>query len=325
MKSLSIAIICGGTSAEAEVSRSSANGVAEALRRRYVNVRLLELNANLPLHLQQMRPEMVFPVLHGSPGEDGTMQGFLEILGLPYVGSGVRASAVAMDKSIAKALFRRIGLPVCEERIFEASQPLPEIAKQIKSRLGDRVVIKPVGQGSGIGVTPLPNGGDAEAALQLAFRHCDQVMVEPYVMGREVTVGVLDLQGQQPQAFAPIEIRTPDGTWYDYEHRYTPGQSQHLLPAPLPKALTEHLQACALAAHKVLGCSDLSRADFIVTDDDQFRLLEVNTMPGMTPTSLYPEAAAHAGLDFEALVDALVDSAYRRATTRATTDPSSRT
>jgi D-alanine-D-alanine ligase len=306
-----IAVLCGGDSAEAAVSRSSAREVADALSRRYT-VRLLELDAELTATLLASPPDAVFPVLHGPPGEDGTVQGFLEMLGLPYVGSGVRASAAAMDKGIAKCLFRRAGLPVCDEIVFAAPISIDDACRATIERFGDRVVIKPTSQGSGIGTTPVMNGGDLRAPFERAFAQDRSVLVEPFVLGREVTVGVLDVHGDEPRAFPPIEITTPAGSWYDYEHRYTPGASEHIVPARVEPATLERLAAIALEAHRVLECRDLSRADFIVTDDGDIRLLEVNTIPGMTPTSLYPDGARAVGLDFEALVDRLVRSALAR-------------
>jgi D-alanine-D-alanine ligase len=308
-----IAVLCGGASAEAEVSRSSAREVANALMRRHAGVRLLELDRQLPSELLAAPPDVVFPVLHGPPGEDGTMQGFLEMLGIPYVGSGVRASAAAMDKSLAKCLFRRAGLPVCDELVFLAGTPIADACRQTLARFGDRVVIKPTSQGSGIGTTPVMNGGDLSEPFARAFASDDSVLVEPFVLGREVTVGVLDLHGEAPRAMPPIEVTTPDGTWYDYEHRYTPGASEHIIPARVGHETLERLASIALAAHDVLQCRDLSRADFIVMDNDDIRLLEVNTMPGMTPTSLYPDGAGAIGIDFEELVDRLLQSALARA------------
>jgi D-alanine-D-alanine ligase len=194
------------------------------------------------------------------------------------------------------------------------SQPISIEAAcaQTLERFGDRVVIKPVSQGSGLGTTPVMNGGDLTVPFTRAFACDHAVLVEPFVLGREVTVGVLDLHGDRPQALPPIEITTPTGTWYDYEHRYTPGASEHIIPARVPPSVLERLQAIALAAHRVLECRDLSRADFIVADTDDIRLLEVNTIPGMTPTSLYPDGARALGIAFDELVDRLVRSAHAR-------------
>jgi D-alanine-D-alanine ligase len=312
VKTVKVAVLAGGKSTEAAVSRSSAAEVSKALASNYDQIRQYELDADLPRALLDERPDVVFPVLHGPPGEDGTVQGFLEILGLPYVGSGVQASATAMDKSIAKAVFRRAGLPVCADRVYPPGTPISDACRDTLAHLGDRVVIKPLRQGSAIGVTPVMNGGDLAAPFATAFALGNGVLVEPFVFGMEVTVGVLDLHGTTARAFETIEVRTPVGTWYDYEHRYTVGQSEHVIPAPLSAACRERLQRIALTAHATLGCSDLSRADFIVTDNEEIVLLEVNTLPGMTPTSLYPDGARALGLDFAQLVDALVGSGLAR-------------
>ena len=308
-----IAVIAGGDSPEAEVSRSSASQVAQALRARHPQVELFELDAHLTRALLDFDPAVVFPVLHGPPGEDGTVQGYLEILGLPYVGSGVRGSALGMDKHVAKALFRQAGLPVLDDVLLAPETDLDAAVALIENRLGSRVAIKPTRQGSGLGVTPLPNGGALRDPIEAAMQFGDPVIVEPFVAGREITVGVLDLEGAAPLAWPVIEILTAPGEWYDFENRYTPGKSEHIVPAPMSQGAAEALARIALASHRVLGLRDLSRADFIVTDTEEIHLLEVNTMPGMTPTSLYPDGARSAGYDFETLVDALVQSAQRRA------------
>jgi D-alanine-D-alanine ligase len=312
MTHLKIAVIAGGDSAEATVSRSSAAEVSKALRTTYPDVRLLELDRTLTRALADYSPDIVFPVLHGPPGEDGTVQGYLDILGLSYVGSGVLASACAMDKSVAKAVFRSYELPIADDLTFPPDADPEHAARTTLARFGDRVVIKPRRQGSGLGVTPVMNGGDLCRPFEAALAFGDGVLVEPFVLGHEITVGVLDVHGESIRAFPPIEIRTPTGTWYDYEHRYTVGKSEHLVPAPLDDALSKQVSDVAVRAHLALGCRDLSRADFIVTDDRRVVLLEVNTLPGMTPTSLYPDGARAVGITFEALVAQLVESAYRR-------------
>lgn len=308
--SLSVAILAGGPSAEAEVSRNSASQIQAALKASGHATRVIELDSNCARHLLDMAPDVVFPALHGPPGEDGTVQGLLEMLGLPYVGSGVRGSAVAMDKALAKALFRRQGLPVCPDVIVSPGQDLAAAVSHIRQHLGTGVAIKPLNQGSAIGVQLLPEGGNVAAALESSLQH-GACLVEPFIAGREMTVGVLQLQGQY-EVHPVIEIRTPDNQWYDFEHRYTPGHSEHVMPAPVSQALSEHLQEIAQKAHRCLGLEDLSRADFIVTEQDEAFLLEVNTLPGMTPTSLYPEGAAAIGYTFESLVDALVRNARQR-------------
>jgi D-alanine-D-alanine ligase len=302
----------GGPSAEAEVSRVSAGEVSNALTAADHRTTLLELDATTASALQELNPDVVFPALHGPPGEDGTVQGFLELLGYPYIGSDVHGSAVAMDKSLAKAVFRRVGLPVTDDLVIEQGADAQRAEARIRDQFGDQVVIKPLCQGSAIGVTLVKHGDKLGPAIESALSYDCGVLVEPYLPGREITVGVLDLCGAEPEALPVIEIRTASNEWYDYTNRYTVGKSEHIIPAPLSEALNAELQAIALAAHASLGLRDLSRADYIVSDTGEIALLEVNTLPGMTPTSLFPDAALAHGMTFPMLADALVQSAHRR-------------
>jgi D-alanine-D-alanine ligase len=324
---LKIAVLNGGTSAEAEVSRVSARGVIEALRVNYDQVFDISLDGNFAAELSACKPDVVFPVVHGSPGEDGTLQGFLEMLGYAYVGSDVHSSAVAMDKIIAKHVFRAAGLPLIEQLVVEQHQGISAASKLILSELGSYVVVKPARQGSALGVTLVDDASQLHEALTKAFTLDPRLLIERRVDGKEITVGVIDVDGDvngdvdgdvhgdiedQTLPFPVIEIATPDNTFYDYAHRYTVGLSDHLMPAPLTPAQTERLQAIAITAHRSLGCRDLSRADFVVPNDDEEYLLEVNTLPGMTPTSLYPDGAAGFGLTFAELTSYLVERAAAR-------------
>jgi D-alanine-D-alanine ligase len=242
-ESLSIAVVCGGPSAEAEVSRVSGRGVADALRATYSKVVLLELDATLREALRDHGVEIVFPVLHGPPGEDGTFQGFLEILDLPYVGSGVHASACAMDKIVAKHLFRDARLPVARDLIVRREVGVSMGAEEVLESLGSAVVVKPSRQGSALGVQFPNNRGELEAALAEAFGYDERVLVEERIEGREITVGILERSGIE--ALPVLEVRTPPGSWYDFEHRYAPGLSEHLVPAPLPDAQYARTQTLA--------------------------------------------------------------------------------
>lgn len=306
----------GGPSAEAEVSRVSAAGVAEALGHTFDDVRTLELDAGCAAALIDFAPDAVFPALHGPPGEDGTVQGLLELLGLAYVGSGVRASATAMDKALSKQVFRSGALPLAEQVLVRRGEDPEAAVERVRDTLGTSVVVKPARQGSALGVSLVDDAEGLASALTEALGFDDLVLVEERIRGREITVGVLetvDSEGAVHRIPHPvIEIRTPTDTWYDYAHRYTAGESTHEVPADLSTELTVELQRIAVAAHELLGCRDLSRADFVVGDDDRIVLLEVNTLPGMTPTSLYPDGAAAIGHDFETLVALLVTNALRR-------------
>lgn len=305
-----IAIVCGGSSAEAEVSRISGRGVANALRSTYPNVVLLELDTNIGQALRDTGAEIVFPVLHGPPGEDGTFQGFLEVIGLPYVGSGVHASACAMDKIIAKHLFRDAGLPVARDIIIHRRVGVSSAAKHIWATLGSQVVVKPSRQGSALGVRFPQELPELEMALEESFSYDERVLVEERVQGKEITVGILERDGIE--ALPVLEVRTPLGSWYDFEHRYTPGLSEHIIPASLPSGQYDRTQELAKQAHMTLGCRDLSRVDFVVPEIGEPVILEVNTLPGMTPTSLYPDAAKASGLSFEALVAFLIERVWLR-------------
>ena len=310
MKDLKIAVINGGDSAEAEVSRSSARGVIAALKENFSLVNSIELDVNIASTLSTFSPDVVFPILHGPPGEDGTLQGFLEILGYPYVGSDVHSSALAMDKIAAKQVFREADLPVADQCVIRREAAIADCVARITGQLGESVVVKPASQGSAIGVTLIDNVNKLHDALVAAFEYDHRLLIEERIRGREITVGVIDtVDGTQP--FPVIEITTPEGSWYDFEHRYTEGWSEHIMPADLPQQMTEELQRIAVAAHQSLGCRDLSRADFVVTDKDIY-LLEVNTLPGMTPTSLYPDGAKGYGLDFPDLCKCLVLRAANR-------------
>jgi D-alanine-D-alanine ligase len=326
-KRLSIAVVSGGASAEAEVSRASATGVSGALREAGHAVVVLELNEWLPESLRSGGFDVVFPVAHGALGEDGSLQGLLEVLGLPYVGSDVLASALAMDKPMTRRILALEGLPIarglCVARPTDATlregHARSEVARALRE-VSLRLVVKPGSQGSALGVARFDEGAPVEAiaAAVLAAWELDRVaVIEHFARGREVTCGVLE-QSDGPVALPPTEIASPKDAFYTYEARYAPGRSVHTCPAILG-SLTPVVQAMAVAAHRALGCRDLSRSDFIVGDEgkpDFVTVLELNTLPGFTPTSLYPEAALRAGIPLRALVGGLVQRAHDRGPTR---------
>jgi D-alanine-D-alanine ligase len=252
------------------------------------------------------RPDVVFNALHGRFGEDGTMQGVLDWLGIPYTHSGVRASAVAMDKAAAKAVFAAAGLPVARGRVMDVADlahddpmPLP-------------YVIKPVNEGSSVGVEIMRADGNRRAAIVAGWHFGAQAMVEEFIPGRELTVGVLG-----DRALAVTEIIARAGSFYDYESKYATGGSEHVVPAAIDPAITAQALAMALAAHRALGCRGATRADFRYDDGagepGRLVLLEVNTQPGLTPTSLLPEQAALLGIGFPELCAWMVENAACRA------------
>src|SRR5436305_1091628 len=305
-----VAVVCGGPAAEREVSLTSGREVANALRQSFDDVTTHEPDLHLAEELLRGNIDVVFPALHGPLGEDGSIQGMLEVAGVPYVGSGVAASACAMDKVIAKRLFREAGLPLAREVVVELGSGPSEGAARVLAELPGRVAVKPATQGSAVGVTFAESEQQLVAALEDAFRFDTQVLVEEFVEGSEITVGILE--SPEPQAFPVIDIRTPKDSWYDFEHRYAAGLSEHVIPAPLPEVLYARVQQLAVEAHVTLGCRDLSRVDFLVEPSGRIVLLEVNTLPGSTPTSLYPDGAQAAGISFEQLVERLVRQALGR-------------
>lgn len=311
-----IAVIQGGPSAEADVSRVSAEGVAKALEASGHEVMRLELDTTLPAALLEGAFDVVFPVAHGSFGEDGCLQGLLEVLGLPYVGSNVLSSAMAADKVVAKKLFHSAGLPLAPDALVHRGEDLGAAAERVRRLLGPAVAVKPHAQGSAIGVTLVrADKTDAELvrALEEALTLDEIALCERLVLGRELTCGVLDSRAfGEAFALPPTEIRAQFGEFYDFQSKYAQGGSEHLCPAELPPETTARVQEIALAAHRALGCRDLSRADLLLAEDGTIALLEVNTMPGMTPLSLYPEAAKVAGIAMERLVDGLARGAHAR-------------
>lgn len=316
--SLRVAVIAGGPSGEAAVSRVSSAAVRRALASAGHQAQVLELDDTLAGELRTGRFDVVFPATHGPLGEDGCLQGMLEVLGLPYVGSGVLASALAMSKPHAKVAFRAAGLPVAADATVVQGDDLEAAAARVRSEVGAALIVKPASGGSAIGVGRIaPEDPDAALAqaLRAALEVDSLVLVESFRPGLEVTCGVIDQADGSPRALPPTQILPRAAEWYDFESRYAAGGSEHLCPAPFEPGLLAWIQEVAARAHLALGARDLSRADFVVDPArgrEGVTLLEVNTLPGMTPTSLYPEAAAAAGIPFVDLCDRLVRGAHRR-------------
>ncbi|MBV9653429.1 MAG: D-alanine--D-alanine ligase [Acetobacteraceae bacterium] len=302
-----IAVLYGGISAEREVSLSSGRQVIAALREAGFDVQPIEVGADLGALIAALhpKPEVVFNALHGRFGEDGTIQGVLDWLHIPYTHSGMRASALAMDKVAARAAFIAAGLPVALGRVVSLS----ELAQA--DPIARPYVVKPVNEGSSVGVEILRHGDNRRAAIAGAWRYNGAALVEEYIPGRELTVGVL---GDRP--LAVTEIVASHG-FYDYESKYAAGGSRHDVPARVHPETYERAMQTALAAHRALGCRGASRADFRYDDTagspGRLVLLEVNTQPGLTATSLLPEQAAHLGMSFAALCAWMVENAACRA------------
>lgn len=303
MNTIRLALIAGGTSGEREVSLKGAAGVEQALSKdKYEVIRYDPATDLARLAADAQQIDAAFILLHGIHGEDGTVQGMLELLGIPYQGSGVLGSALAMDKNLAKTMYRLHGLPVATWEMADKehiTDPAP-----LLTQLNLPVVVKPIRQGSSLGMSVVREADQLGPALATAFEHDNQVMVEEFIQGREITVGVLGNDELMP---LPLVEVIPDAKYdfFDYEAKYQPGASREVCPAEVEDSICAKAQEYGLTAHKALQLHGYSRTDMIVRDDEIF-LLETNTIPGMTPTSLLPQAAAQAGLDFPALLDRLI-------------------
>mgnify|MGYP001392045648 FL=1 len=306
-----VAVLKGGHSLEREVSLRSGGNVEAALRRLGHEVLSVDVDQHLVRTLREERPDVVFVALHGRGGEDGTVQELLEILGLPYTGSGVLASERAMDKVVAKAAFTRSGIATPPAYSFSqeafrqlgAADALPEI----ELRLGLPLVVKPAKQGSALGIGLAREPAEVPAALMTALSYDDHVMMERFVPGRELAVSVVG--GEEPWALPVVEAIPLGRDFYDFEARYTPGLTELRAPADLPDATAQEAARVAIAAYAALGCRGVARVDMILDAEDVMWVLEVNTIPGLTDTSLLPRAAAAAGMGFDDLVARMLDLA----------------
>ena len=305
---LHVAVLMGGRSAEREVSLNTGRQVADALASLGAKVESIDAgDTDFIRRLEESDADVCFIALHGRYGEDGTVQGLLELLDMPYVGSGVLASAAAMDKVVSKHLFAQAGLASPDYLVLTAETPWTIAG--ITDALGPKTVVKPVNEGSAIGVTIVHTPEELPAGIEEGFRHDDTVLVERFVSGPEVTVGVLGTT--HPFALPTLEI-VPEHEFYDYESKYVPGMSRHIIPARVSEEARAECQRLSIEAHRLLGCSGMSRSDTIVAEDGTVYLLEVNTIPGMTPTSLLPDAARAAGIEFPELCLRLVGWALER-------------
>ena len=297
----SVAVLMGGWSSEREVSLVSGKHVAEALAEAGYDVRSIDLGRDIPSLIQALTPapDVVFNALHGRFGEDGTVQGLLELMGTPYTHSGVLASALAMDKPMAKRLFTEAGIRCAQHVVASREDALSGAVME------PPYVIKPLNEGSSVGVKIVLGGTEAAAGDHESFS--ETVMVERYVRGREITVAVMG-----DRALGVTEIKSRDG-FYDYAAKYTEGLSEHLVPAPMAPAAYDESMRFAELAHRTLGCRGVSRADLRYDDTKgepgAVYLLEINTQPGMTPMSLVPEQATFAGIEFSELVTWMVENA----------------
>ena len=308
MTALHIAVLMGGWSAEREVSLSSGNGVADALESLGHRVTRIDMARDVAAKLADTQPDLVFNALHGTPGEDGSVQGLMDLMGLRYTHSGLATSVIAIDKVLTKQVLVPAGIPMPGGRIVKSADvhdadPLPR-----------PYVLKPVNEGSSVGVAIVTEAGNYGNPIARdatgPWQEFDELLAEPYVRGRELTTAVLG-----DRALGVTELRPKSG-WYDYDAKYTDGMTDHIFPAEIPDEVTQACMALALQAHRVLGCRGTSRSDFRWDDErgvDGLFLLEVNTQPGMTPLSLVPEQARHTGMSYPQLVQAIVDEAMAEA------------
>jgi D-alanine-D-alanine ligase len=298
-----IAVLAGGWSGERDVSVKSGKAVYDALNRERYSVTLYDPRDDIEILVRKRwKIDLAFILLHGKFGEDGRIQGMLDVLQIPYVGSGVLASAMALNKRVAKSIFRGAGLRVAKEiflRRGEAFSP-----EQVMHTLGSPVVIKPVSEGSSLGITIAYNREAIVQGIDKAFKYDGEVMVEAYVGGAEITCCILG--NQVLEALPVVEIVPTDAyAFFDYEAKYTPGATREICPAPIAAPLAEEAVKVAKAAHKALGCRVWSRSDMIIRDETLY-LLETNTIPGMTETSLFPLAARAAGMSLSDLLDRMI-------------------
>ncbi|BDE07926.1 D-alanine--D-alanine ligase [Vulcanimicrobium alpinum] len=302
---MKVAVVMGGPSAEREVSIQSGTGVMRALAALGHDARSLDFDGRFVEAIREIAPDVVFNALHGPGGEDGTIQGILEWMGIPFTGSGIAACAVAMDKHLTKKLLAAEGLPTPAWDVFDLTGgTLPLLPGSLNLPL----VVKPRASGSSAGVVIVKSHEAWSKAVLAASTRTPEVLAEEFVPGREFSCGVLG-----EEALPVVEI-VPSDEFYSYDAKYKPGGSRHLIPAPIDHDLTSRLQTLALSVHRLLGLRDYSRTDFIVTKEGRPTILEINALPGMTPTSLLPEEALSAGISYEALVERLVQHALARAT-----------
>ncbi len=296
-----VAVLMGGWSSEREVSLTSGRAVSKALKEEGFRVSDIDVDRDLATKLSSLKPDVAFNALHGPFGEDGTVQGLLELLAIPYTHSGVLASALAMNKPMAKDVWRSHGLPMAEGRVVHRSAFAGGPVMQ------HPYVIKPLNEGSSVGVHIVFNGDNYQPQDDASWHFGEHVLVEQYIPGREIQIAVMG-----DRVLGAIEIRA-HGRFYDYEAKYTDGKATHLMPAPLPKDIYDDICAQALKAHQILGCRGVTRSDWRYDDTQggtgKFYLLEINTQPGMTPLSLVPEIAAHSGISFGQLVRWMVEDA----------------
>lgn len=310
-----VAVLQGGRSLERQISLKSGARVEDALQRLGHTAVAIDVGGDLVARLMELRPDAAFVALHGRDGEDGTIQELLEVLAIPYTGSGVSACIRCWDKVLAKHLLRDAGIPTPDFHAFSetafrelgAAQALPAIEEQLAFPL----VVKPAAQGSALGIKFARTAADVPAALISAFSYDRKVLLERYVPGRDLAVSIVERDGE-PQALPIVEAVPNERAFYDFEARYEIGRTRFVCPAELPEAVATRTQELAVAAYGALGCAGFARVDLMLHEDGELYVLEANSVPGLTETSLLPQAADAAGLPFDALIERVLAMAFAR-------------
>jgi len=311
-----IGVLMGGQSPEREVSLRTGTAVHRSLSRRGYDAVAIDVGPTLYRDLQEQKIEIAFVSLHGPGGEDGVIQGFLETVGIPYTGSSLQANALGMHKVTTKTILAAYKIPVPAGTVIKRGEKVSSGTALRSAKLRWPVVVKPASQGSTIGVTIIRKPSQWSEALELAHRYDREAMVEAYIPGHEVTVSLIGSGEGVPTVLPPVEIVAPEG-FYDFSAKYEKGKTRYLCPAPLSAAITKEIRALALKTYQVMGCDGAIRVDFRITPRGRPYVLEINTVPGMTETSLLPMAAAQAGIDYDELTERILQSALVRAKDRA--------
>jgi D-alanine-D-alanine ligase len=306
-----IGVLMGGQSSEREVSLRTGAAVHRALCRLGYDAVTIDVSSALSRDLRDLKIAVAFLALHGPGGEDGSIQGFLETLGIPYTGSGIQASAVGMHKVTTKTLLAAHGIAVPAGILIKRGEKVSSAQGLRTAKLRWPVVVKPASEGSTIGVTIVKKPAQWNGALALAHKYDREAMVEAYIPGHEVTVSLLGRPDQTPLALPAVEIVAPGG-FYDFTAKYEKGKTQYLCPAPLSASITKQIREVALRTYGILGCAGAARVDFRITPRGRPYVLEINTVPGMTETSLLPMAATQAGINYEELTERILESAVAR-------------
>lgn len=303
-----IVVVMGGTSTEAEVSRRTGTAILTALQSKGYPAEGLELNpTTFAEDIRKSNCAMVFNALHGKFGEDGILQGTLEMLGIPYTGSGVLAAAITMDKAASKRVFMAEGISTPRSHTYHAFEMKRDLVQEIETAFHLPVVVKAAAQGSSIGVYIVENTEELSAALKEAFSYNDEVLVEEFIKGREMTVAVWG-DAENKEAFPIIEITTTSGR-YDYQSKYTKGASAHIIPMPVSAEKTREIQELAIKTYTACGCRGVARVDMMFSEDEKPYVIEVNSVPGMTETSLVPDAGRAMGIEFPELCERILEMA----------------